>query len=191
MGILQLWCSLIVVTSMVLASVSSFVVRNSARLVATRKAARPAPASLLRRNEYYYYSTTCTISTPGRRLFSSSVTGPVYESSSDDDGRPVVVKLFTKSGCTLCDAVQDVLQEIRNEHPHTLLAVDITDADKKVYYDKYKYDIPVLHLNDQYWTKHRLTQHEAVEALTAAAAGRFKSPPGEPDASAATERKQI
>ena len=92
--------------------------------------------------------------------------------------------LFTKEGCTLCDKAKDVLQEVRDSHPHSLLAVDITDDDKTEYFGRYKMDIPVLHLNERYWTKHRLTREEAKQALTAAAEGSFESPPGEPNAAA-------
>jgi len=35
------------------------------------------------------------------------------------------------------------------------LQVDIIDADKTEWWDKYKYDIPVLHIDGQYWAKHR------------------------------------
>ena len=85
---------------------------------------------------------------------SGSVTGTVYEAA---DSAAPVVKLFTKSGCTLCDKVnwpllpshgchfdklscgvevKDVLKECYGEAPHTLLSVDITDEDKKEYWDK-------------------------------------------------------
>ena len=108
-----------------------------------------------------------------------SVSGEVYAASEAD---APVVKLFTKEGCTLCDKVKDVLQQCSGDEPHTLLAVDITDADKRDWWDRYKYDIPVLHVNDAYWTKHGLTEPDAVEALRAAREGTFTSPRGEPNA---------
>jgi len=40
------------------------------------------------------------------------------------------VKLFTKSGCTLCDKVVEVLKELRPGHPHSLYTFDITNNDK-------------------------------------------------------------
>lgn len=108
----------------------------------------------------------------------NSVSGTIYH----DDTSTISVTLFTKSGCTLCDKVTAVLQELRPTHPHTLLAVDITDANQKECFEKYKYDIPVLHLNKQYWTKHRLTQEQAVEGFQAMENGTFTSPVGEPNA---------
>lgn len=96
----------------------------------------------------------------------------------------ITIKLFTKEGCTLCDRVRDVLARVREEFPHTLVAVDITDDKHEEYWDRYKYDIPVLHLNDRYWTKHRLSEDEAVEGLKAFVEGTFVSPAGEPNAAA-------
>mmetsp|Transcript_24599 Transcript_24599/g.45914 ORF Transcript_24599/g.45914 Transcript_24599/m.45914 type:complete len:219 (-) Transcript_24599:2226-2882(-) len=120
------------------------------------------------------------------RLF-ASVTGTAY--STDDPDAPVVV-LYTKEGCTLCDKVKDVLKSLpQNEFPHSLEQVDITDQEHVGWYDKYKYDIPVLHINNKYWTKHRLDQVEAKTALTEALEGTFEPRSGEPDA-AAMERKQ-
>ena len=106
-----------------------------------------------------------------------SVSGPVYE------GDGPTVELFTKEGCTLCDDAKAVLDALRADAPHSLVAVDITDQDKKQLWDKYKYDIPVLAIDGVYWTKHRLTESEARAALTEAASGSFRERPGEPDAS--------
>jgi len=62
-----------------------------------------------------------------------SVTGPVYECEA---GVPAI-KLFTKRGCTLCDKVKDVLESVRENQPHSLYAVDITDDDKQNWFSKY------------------------------------------------------
>lgn len=111
---------------------------------------------------------------------SSSVTGPIYEMDGDDIP---TVKLFTKHGCTLCDKVKDVLESVRDDHPHSLYAVDITDDDKEQWFAKYKYDIPVLHINDVYWTKHRLSSEDAIAGIIEACSRDFTSRKGEPDAS--------
>ena len=67
------------------------------------------------------------------RLF-ASVSGTVYDSKP---GTPVI-KLYTKEDCSLCDKVKDVLQAVRITHPHSLVAVDITDPENREYYQKYK-----------------------------------------------------
>lgn len=120
------------------------------------------------------------------RSFAKSVSGTIYRSSSEQDP---TIRLFTKEGCTLCDTVKDTLQSIRDELPHSLEAVDITDAEHDEWYEKYKYDIPVLHVGDSYWIKHRLTPDEAREGLMEARAGQFAARNGEPNAGE-MERRQ-
>jgi glutaredoxin len=115
----------------------------------------------------------------------TSVTGTVYESNN---ACTPVVTLFTKEGCTLCDKVKDILYSLRTELPHTLMAVDITDDDK--WFSKYKYDIPVLHIGDQFWIKHRLNEEEARLGLQEAMEGSFVGRHGDPDAGE-MERRQI
>lgn len=106
-----------------------------------------------------------------------SVTGPIYVSTEGPE-----IKLFTKEGCTLCDKVKEVLEAIKEDNPHSLYAVDITDDDKKEWFDKYKYDIPVLHACDVYWTKHRLTEEDAIGGIAEASSGSFEKRQGEPNA---------
>eukprot|EP00986_Skeletonema_menzelii_P010476 scaffold5098_cov130-Skeletonema_menzelii.AAC.3 len=139
---------------------------------------------LPKRNSIQLSSTTSDEEQP--TTTNNSVTGPIYEMTNDDDNNnnnnPPNIKLFTKEGCTLCDKVKDILLELKTSHPHSLYAVDITDEDKQVWFDKYKYDIPVLHMNEVYWTKHRLTREEAIEAIEEAVGGVFVGRGGEPDA---------
>ena len=105
-----------------------------------------------------------------------SVSGPIYE------GKGPTIELFTKEGCTLCDDAKAVLDSLRNDAPHSLVAVDITDQDKTQLWDRYKYDIPVLKIDGVYWTKHRVTEGDARAAIDEAASGEFRERPGEPDA---------
>lgn len=110
----------------------------------------------------------------------ASVSGNVYQ--GDDD--KVQVTLFTKEGCTLCDKVKDILKDCREEVSHSLDQIDITDDEHVEWHSKYKYDIPVLHVNGQYWLKHRTTLEEAKAGLLEAAreGASFQARPGEPNA---------
>jgi len=123
----------------------------------------------------------------------ASVTGPVYQDDEDDKNKNgngnLEVKLFTKQGCTLCVKVKDVLQELRSEVPHSLHQIDITDDCHSEWYAKYKYDIPVLHLNDRYWLKHRTTAEEARAGFLEARNGTFAVRTGEPNAEAMERKK--
>ena len=114
-----------------------------------------------------------------------SVSGVIYdvENNNDKDDTDehgqhesrgmIVVTLFTKEGCTLCDKAKDVLQSLRSKYPHKLVAVDITDPlYRERWYEKYKYDIPVLHVttddnnnNNIYWAKHRITIEQAEQCF--------------------------
>ena len=155
----------------------------------------------------------------------ASVTGTIYtaadsgketknnsKSNNDDNNIVVVVTLYTKEGCTLCDKVKDVLknQIPQDDYPHSLKQIDITDTNQITSYDRYKYDIPVLHIgyennnnsldndndnnnnnensdhNDSvYWTKHRLDVEEAKVALKEAIMeGSFQPRQGRPNAAA-------
>lgn len=86
---------------------------------------------------------------------------------------------------------KQVLQSIRKEHPHTLQSIDITDDEHAHWFAKYKYDIPVLHINNFYWTKHRLSKEVAIDALTIAQCGGFTMDQiGEPNADAMKRGKK-
>lgn len=141
----------------------------------------------------------------------ASVSGTVYRA---DPSRPTV-RLFTKAGCTLCDVAKAVLVQAAEERPHTLEAVDITDADNADWHARYKYDIPVLHIGEAYWAKHRCGLHapprpplpppraetpprvprrrieldDTLAALAAAEAGSFEAQRGEPDAERLEKRR--
>lgn len=81
------------------------------------------------------------------------------------------------------------MKSVKDEQAHTLLAVDITDSDKDDWYSKYKYDIPILHIGDKYWIKHRLDEDEARTGLDEAKNGIFVAREGDPDAGAMEERQ--
>jgi hypothetical protein len=133
------------------------------------------------------YSRTCT-SIRSTSKESTSVTGLVYQPDTDALDSSPVVTLFTKMGCTLCDQVKNILASVREDHPHTLMAIDITDPQHSQWFNMYKYDIPVLHINQLYWAKHRLTREDAIAGLRHIQDGTFTSPSGQPNA-AAKERK--
>ena len=79
--------------------------------------------------------------------------------------------------------VADVLFQVSASSPqytHTLEAVDITDPGNEHWQRAYQYDIPVLHLNDKFWIKHRLTEAVAKEGLDLASNGLFEAQDGEP-----------
>ncbi|XP_077200570.1 glutaredoxin-like protein C5orf63 homolog isoform X3 [Paroedura picta] len=65
-----------------------------------------------------------------------------------------VLTLFTKKPCPLCDEAKAVLEPYK--HKFILQEVDITLPDHIAWYERYKHDIPVFHLNGQFLMKHRM-----------------------------------
>eukprot|EP00520_Triparma_pacifica_P019678 CAMPEP_0118654608 /NCGR_PEP_ID=MMETSP0785-20121206/12484_1 /TAXON_ID=91992 /ORGANISM="Bolidomonas pacifica, Strain CCMP 1866" /LENGTH=129 /DNA_ID=CAMNT_0006547287 /DNA_START=152 /DNA_END=538 /DNA_ORIENTATION=+ len=76
-----------------------------------------------------------------------------------EDGR-LHIRMFTKGGCTLCDVVKREFESYREKSAgssgFTFSSVDITDVGNEGIYEKYKYDIPVVTGNGEYWFKHRI-----------------------------------
>ncbi|XP_036928049.1 glutaredoxin-like protein C5orf63 homolog [Acanthopagrus latus] len=62
--------------------------------------------------------------------------------------------LFTKDPCPLCDEAKEVLEPFR--HRFVLQQVDITVPENSLWFDRYRWDIPVFHLNGQFVMKHRV-----------------------------------
>ncbi|XP_022280949.1 glutaredoxin-like protein C5orf63 homolog isoform X3 [Canis lupus baileyi] len=60
-----------------------------------------------------------------------------------------VLTLFTKDPCPLCDEAKETLEPYKNRE------VDITLPENSAWYERYKFDIPVFHLNGQFLMMHR------------------------------------
>ncbi|XP_036384046.1 glutaredoxin-like protein C5orf63 homolog [Megalops cyprinoides] len=65
-----------------------------------------------------------------------------------------ILTLFTKDPCPLCDEAKEILEPYK--HRFVLQEVDITLPENSVWYDRYKHDIPVFHLNGQFLMMHRV-----------------------------------
>ncbi|XP_066567448.1 glutaredoxin-like protein C5orf63 homolog isoform X2 [Amia ocellicauda] len=65
-----------------------------------------------------------------------------------------ILTLFTKDPCPLCDEAKEVLEPFKDRF--VLQEVDITLPENKVWCERYKYDIPVFHLNGQFLMMHRV-----------------------------------
>ncbi|KAM8960774.1 glutaredoxin-like protein C5orf63 homolog [Pelodytes ibericus] len=65
-----------------------------------------------------------------------------------------VLTLFTKDPCPLCDEAKEILLPYMNKF--VLEQVDITLPENLTWYERYKNDIPVFHLNGQFLMMHRV-----------------------------------
>ncbi|KAJ7385689.1 hypothetical protein OS493_013717 [Desmophyllum pertusum] len=68
-----------------------------------------------------------------------------------------VLTLYTKEEvCSLCDEAKAVLEGYK--HRFHLEEVDITAKGNETWFDKYRYEIPVFHLNGSFLMKHRVNE---------------------------------
>ncbi|CAI8009455.1 Glutaredoxin-like protein C5orf63 homolog [Geodia barretti] len=73
--------------------------------------------------------------------------------------------LFTKkySPCSLCDDAKEVLKQYENEFIYEEEYIDL--AENKEWFERYKYDIPVIHMNGDLLMMHRVDQDKLRTAL--------------------------
>ena len=85
----------------------------------------------------------------------------------------MIVELYGKQGCHLCDKVREVLHEAAEVVDFTLREIDIT-ADPSLF-ERYRYDIPVVLVDGEEWARHRIEDpagfEERLERLAAAKRG--------------------
>ncbi|XP_031694340.1 glutaredoxin-like protein C5orf63 homolog [Anarrhichthys ocellatus] len=62
--------------------------------------------------------------------------------------------LFTKDPCPLCDEANEELEPLK--HRFVFQQVDISLPENRAWWDSYRWDIPVFHLNGQFVMKHRV-----------------------------------
>lgn len=82
--------------------------------------------------------------------------------------KPLVVTLYTRAGCHLCEEAKAQIAPLLREFGAELREVDI-DADPALRAE-YDYDVPVIFLGDQKVAKHRVDLAQFRRQLT-----RFKS----------------
>jgi glutaredoxin len=77
----------------------------------------------------------------------------------------VIVTLYSKPGCHLCDDLRDMLDEFRTEHAFVLEEIDITtDAGL---FARHRFNIPVLLRDGREVARGRITDRELLEILKA------------------------
>jgi len=112
-----------------------------------------------------------------------------YDDDDNDDGKTnPIVTLFTKE--TGANEVVQILQVAHENIPHTLRIIDVTHSQNTYFFDRYKYDVPILHMGNQYWTKGcNLTPNTAALSLHMSATGFFQ--PGRDEPNAAEMERQM
>ncbi len=75
------------------------------------------------------------------------------------------VTFFTKPDCTLCDGAMFVIRRVRAHVDFELASVDITAAGNEKWFEAYRHDIPVVHLNGEEVFRHRVDERRLRELL--------------------------
>ncbi|XP_073685428.1 glutaredoxin-like protein C5orf63 homolog [Garra rufa] len=86
-------------------------------------------------------------------LLSSVVVRAVRQQHCSRTPLPLLT-LFTKDPCPLCDEAKAALEPYK--HRFDLQEVDISRPENRVWFDRYRYHIPVFHLNGQFLMMHRV-----------------------------------
>ncbi|CAG8488176.1 1076_t:CDS:2 [Scutellospora calospora] len=70
----------------------------------------------------------------------------------------MILTLFTSRSCSLCVDAKYAIDQVRSKIAFDLIQKDIKLSENLAWFHKYKYDIPVLHLNDKFLFKHKVKQ---------------------------------
>lgn len=73
------------------------------------------------------------------------------------------VTLYTKAGCHLCEAVEQVIARVGGELSFRFVSVDI-EADVTMF-EKFKHDVPVVEVEGKEVARHRMTEEVLRGAL--------------------------
>ncbi|XP_029475170.1 glutaredoxin-like protein C5orf63 homolog isoform X2 [Rhinatrema bivittatum] len=90
--------------------------------------------------------------------------GPLMKRPCSSNKDIPILTLFTKDQCPLCDEAKEVLEPYR--HRFVLQEVDITLPENAIWFDRYKHDIPVFHLNGQFLMMHRVNCRKLEKQLS-------------------------
>jgi glutaredoxin len=74
-----------------------------------------------------------------------------------------VVTLYTKPGCHLCEAVEQVIEEVRRRRGFELVVKNILDDPAD--FEKYQHDIPVVMVDGHEVARHRMEARMFEAAL--------------------------
>jgi glutaredoxin len=84
------------------------------------------------------------------------------QASDGRSGAPKVT-FYTKAGCHLCENARQLLDEIAVLMPYELTEIDIRTVPE--IYERYRYRIPVIVIDDSTVVEGRITYHDLAEAF--------------------------
>ncbi|CAG8452224.1 7242_t:CDS:2 [Ambispora gerdemannii] len=79
--------------------------------------------------------------------------------------RRIILTLFTSRTCSICNEAKLSLDRVRKKIPFDLEQKDIYEPDNRQWLEQYKYDIPVLHMNNQFLFQHWIKEDKLENVL--------------------------
>ncbi|KAJ2191828.1 hypothetical protein IW145_006669 [Coemansia sp. RSA 521] len=77
----------------------------------------------------------------------------------------LMLTMFTHNRCQLCVDAKEALHHVRKQVPFEITEVDIKKPGNEKWFDEYKYDVPVIHVNDEFLLWHRVNIDDTVQKL--------------------------
>lgn len=74
-----------------------------------------------------------------------------------------VVEIYSKVNCHLCDEAKDVIKKVLTDTQFVMKEIDIT-KDPEIF-EKYRYEIPVIHINGIIAFKYKVNEDEFRKKL--------------------------
>jgi glutaredoxin len=73
------------------------------------------------------------------------------------------IRIYSKPDCHLCDEAKETIQRVTKRLPIEIEVIDI-QKDPELF-DQYRYDIPVIFLDDRKIFKHRVDEQKLLKLL--------------------------
>ena len=75
----------------------------------------------------------------------------------------ILVEMYTKDDCHLCEIAKGVLKKVQSIHPFELKVVNIDEDDS--HFEQYKERIPVIFIEHEFAFQHRVPEKEFLDRL--------------------------
>ncbi|KAK9763884.1 hypothetical protein K7432_009070 [Basidiobolus ranarum] len=77
----------------------------------------------------------------------------------------MLLTLFGSKGCDLCHEAKNTLLKVRKIYPFEFKEIDIQQPENRKKWEKYTFDIPVLHLNGEEIMMHSVDETKLTDTL--------------------------
>jgi hypothetical protein len=77
----------------------------------------------------------------------------------------LLVRLFTRPGCSLCDPVKFILKRNQQHFSYDYEEINISSPGQEQWHKLYDTEIPVVHINGQEVARHKLNERTFIQKL--------------------------